>query len=61
LLQGTPDFALGVSGNSNMLITTQSFGGYVQDDYRLSSHVTLNLGLRYEYNQPAGGEHKQIQ
>jgi hypothetical protein len=52
LLQGTPDFALGVSGDSNMVITTTSYGGYVQDDYRLSPHFTLNLGLRYEYNSP---------
>jgi outer membrane receptor protein involved in Fe transport len=52
LLQGTPDFALGVSGDSNMVITTTSYGAYVQDDYRLSPHFTLNLGLRYEYNSP---------
>lgn len=52
LLQGLPDFALGVSGNSNMVITTTSYGAYVQDDYHASSHLTLNLGLRYEYNSP---------
>jgi hypothetical protein len=52
LLQGTPDFALGVSGDSNMVITTTSYGGYFQDDYRLSPRLTLNLGVRYEYNSP---------
>ena len=52
LLQGTPDFALGVTGNSDMLITTVSYGAYVQDDYRVSSHLTFNLGMRYEYNSP---------
>jgi len=52
LLQGTPDFALGVSGDSNMVITTTSYGGYVQDDYRLSPRLTVNLGMRYEYNSP---------
>lgn len=29
--------------------TTWDFGGYVQDDYRLSSSLTLNLGARYDY------------
>lgn len=52
LLQGTPDFALGVSGDSNMVITTTSYGAYVQDDYHVSPHLTVNLGLRYEYNSP---------
>jgi Carboxypeptidase regulatory-like domain/TonB dependent receptor len=27
-------------------------GGYAQDEWRISTHLTLNLGLRYEVNTP---------
>lgn len=31
------------------------FGGFFQDDWRVTKKLTLNLGLRYEYTGPIGG------
>jgi len=43
-------FASVIPGNDNNRQFVQSvFGFYAQDDYRLYSRLTLNLGLRYEF------------
>src|SRR5262249_49506133 len=34
--------------------------GFIQDDWKLSRSVTLNLGARYEFNSPPIDAHDQI-
>jgi hypothetical protein len=48
-LAGTPHSALQYSGDSNRNTFENSHAIYLQDSYRWSSRVTLNLGLRYDY------------
>jgi len=38
-------------------VTLADYDGYIQDDFRVSSRVTLNLGLRYEYETPEHEAH----
>ena len=39
-------------GNPNENLSWKSYWGFVQDDWRLTSKITLNLGLRYDYEAP---------
>lgn len=38
-------------GPQTFRFSTNDFNFFIQDDYRVSSKLTLNLGLRYEYEQ----------
>ena len=54
------DFELGLPSNGDYNISNQTqyrsyyVGAFVQDDYRVSSQLTLNLGLRFDVNTPFG-------
>lgn len=50
-LLGTPAGAT-VSWQAPYTFAWRSYAGYIQDDYRVSSKLTLNLGLRYDYQTP---------
>ena len=70
-VQGTgfdfADFLLGAPqssslrfGNSNTYFTSWATSAYIQDDYRISRGLSVNLGLRYEYFAPYSEENGQL-
>jgi hypothetical protein len=52
LLLGLPSISLlGVNDNPQAL-RTRALNGFLQDDWRVGPRVTINAGVRYEYNTP---------
>lgn len=60
LLLGLPDYALAVAGNTQTELRTTELDYYAQDDVHVSSRLTLNLGVRYEYNRPPVDTHNRL-
>lgn len=52
LLLGYPTLSLLGTNDNAQKLRTWSFNTFVQDDWRLSSRLTINMGLRYEFNAP---------
>jgi hypothetical protein len=47
-------------GDPGRTLSMKSFGLYVQDDFRATSRLTLNLGLRYDVTRPLKDAHNQL-
>ena len=60
------DALLGLTPNSNISLggtfhnRQNTYGGFIQDDFKLNTNLTLNLGLRYDYTSPIYDANNQM-
>ncbi|GGA63032.1 hypothetical protein GCM10011507_13300 [Edaphobacter acidisoli] len=51
-LTGSGDFGFNYTGGPDEINSFRYYGGYFQDDWKATPSLTLNLGIRYDYNTP---------
>jgi len=51
-LPATASVGVALNNDAQFLFVTKQLSGFAQDDFRLSPHLTLTFGLRYEYSWP---------
>ena len=56
MLLGLPFTANGALGDSSQKLRTTFYAGYIQDDWRVTPNLSLNLGLRYEFSASPTGD-----
>jgi len=49
-------FVLSTLGHTSVGVQNTNYGFFLQDDFRATARLTLNLGLRYEYNTVLQGD-----
>jgi hypothetical protein len=59
-LAGTPTQATQLFQPATPSLHVNAFGVFVQDDYKVSTRLTLNLGLRWEYNGVPYEKHDRL-
>ncbi|HEY7058958.1 MAG TPA: hypothetical protein VH458_20640, partial [Vicinamibacterales bacterium] len=52
LLLGFPSVSLIAANDNRQALRTWSINGFMQDDWRIAQRLTINAGLRYEFNAP---------
>jgi outer membrane receptor protein involved in Fe transport len=57
---GETSTAARVAAMANGMLRRSSFYGYIQDDFRVTSKLTLNIGLRYENPRPWHDKYRGI-
>ena len=51
-LLGIPDASSIAYGNADKYFRASSYNGYLTDDWRMAASLTINAGLRWDYNAP---------
>jgi len=51
-LLGYPQVTVRTSGSGQAYLRQNDYAAFAQDEWRIASNLTLNLGLRYEYASP---------
>ena len=59
-LLGLPQQTSRTAGFAQSYLRQNTYAGYLQDDWRVSKSLTLNLGLRYEYFAPLTDARRQL-
>src|SRR5262249_2575269 len=59
-LLGLPDSASRQVGTTPNYLLSTNYGFFAQDDWKIASHLTINLGVRYEILKPPREKYGRI-